>query len=178
MKYIPLTQHFETVAALYEKCATMSEQLEALQKQTNPSNGQLESEDTQFPLKNSPKHSEKSKKTQQKKKAGTIQIEDGNDKMIEENQKPQKTDNKIKKKQIQKQQTQKVQIACDHCNKTFETQKIYNKHIYQLKYRAKYLKRKQKQQMKDAIQIEQPITKGKKDSNINKKTRFSIELSL
>ncbi|CAD8185029.1 unnamed protein product [Paramecium pentaurelia] len=177
MKYIPLTQHFETVAALYEKCATMSEQLEALQKQSTLSNGQLESEDTQQPLKNSPKPTEKQKIKQQKKQLDNIQIADRNDKMIEEKQKSQNTDNKIKK-QIQKQQTQIVQFSCDHCNKTFETQKIYNKHIYQLKYREKQLKRKQKQQAKDAIQVEQPIKKGKKDNNNNKKTGISIELSL
>ncbi|CAD8080977.1 unnamed protein product [Paramecium sonneborni] len=170
MKFIPLTQHFETVAMLYEKCAAMSEKLEILQKQSTNQiqNGQIESEDTQQLQKNSQKQTLKQKNKQKKKNVGAIVVQE-NDNRINEEEKKTKKSPKIIEKKILKQQKQKVQFTCDHCNKTFETSQVYNKHRYQLKYRQNQLKRKLMKQKNNVSQSEQ--SKNKSKIQINKEIK-------
>ncbi|CAD8087448.1 unnamed protein product [Paramecium sonneborni] len=164
MKFIPLTQHFETVAMLYEKCAAISEQLEMFQKQSTLqiSNGQIESDDTQQLQKNSLKKVKKSKIKQKKQNKQAILIEENNDRITMDKKKPKKSP-KIIEKKVPKQ---KVQFTCNHCNKIFESSKVYNKHRYQLKYRQNQLKKKQQKLNKnDSNQIEQPQNKRKRLNN-------------
>ncbi|CAD8187694.1 unnamed protein product [Paramecium octaurelia] len=165
MKFIPLTQHYQTIALIYEKCADISKQIDALSQQKRL-NVQIENEETIQQIKTNSQVQEQENIQKNWNNILQEQINSKNEKQItKKNNKKQLNKKKSKKfgKTISKsQQKQKVQTTCNHCNKIFETQKLYQRHQYQLMYRKKISNRKLIKLKIDTNQIE------KKEQSENK----------
>ncbi|CAD8128844.1 unnamed protein product [Paramecium sonneborni] len=179
MKFIPLTHHYQTMASIYEKCADISKQIDVLSQSPRP-NVQIENDDTQ-----QQEIIQKDKKLldrQIQKQIENLSL-DKQDSKKDQRKKLQKRikQKKFGKRIAKKQLKSKVQVNCDHCDKVFETEKLYQRHQYQLMYRKKLEKRKLIKQTKDVIQIEEKEIKqtkrGRKPKNTQKKID-SIEICI
>ncbi|CAK56545.1 unnamed protein product (macronuclear) [Paramecium tetraurelia] len=165
MKFIPLTQHYQTIALIYEKCADISKQIDSLSQQKRL-NVQIENEETISQIRTNSQVLEQENIKKHWNNLLQEQINQKNEKQImKKHHKKQlnKKKSKIFGKTIGKGQLkQKVQATCNHCNKIFETQKLYQRHQYQLMYRKKLQNRKLIKLKTDTNQIED------KEQNENK----------
>ncbi|CAD8044849.1 unnamed protein product [Paramecium primaurelia] len=178
MKYIPLTQHFQTVAMLYEKCADLSSQIDTLQSQISNNEGQnrqMENEEidrlpqiNQDPLSKAPEKTN----TQSQIEKRVQQI----DEIEEEKQNQEKTVLKIGKS-IEKSNKMKVSLTCDHCDKIFETEKQYKKHRYRINYKGPKDKSKSKSQKDHTNKKENKEKKDKRESS-SKKSLETFQICL
>ncbi|CAD8096585.1 unnamed protein product [Paramecium primaurelia] len=170
-----LTQHYQTVAFIYEKCADIQKQIDALSLQLKL-NVQIENEETQ----------QQSKINQQEKENNLQeQILEQNENLTNEKQviiknQKKKQQNKITSKQFGKktaknQQKQKVYKTCHHCDKLFETLKLYQRHQYQLLQRKKINYRKFIKQQKNTVQTEEDEKYGNQRSQKPKNRIANID---
>ncbi|CAD8043003.1 unnamed protein product [Paramecium primaurelia] len=145
MKYIPLTQHFQTVAMLYEKCADLSSQIDSLQSQIQNNNGQIENEEVE----KQPQIMQEPTSKVPEKQYPQPQIDKDSQQNAQIEEEKQNQDKSILKisKSIEKSIKMKVSLTCDHCNKIFQTERQYKKHRYGIKYRGSKDKSKKNSQI-------------------------------
>ncbi|CAK75289.1 unnamed protein product (macronuclear) [Paramecium tetraurelia] len=180
MKYIPLTQHFQTVAMLYEKCADLSSQIDSLQSQitnNDGQNGQMKNEKVE---KQSLIIEDLTSRVPEKINLQP-QIEkrvQQKDEIEEEKQNQEKTILKIGKS-IEKSNKMKVSLTCDHCNKEFQTERQYKKHQYRVRYRGqdKSKSKSQKDQSKIKEKKEKKDQQDKRESS-SKKSLETFQICL